>query len=92
MRNHEPPTDEAKVARSPELARAEADVERARERVAQSVLALRNEVARRTDWREWFKRHPGRYLAAAFSFGLLWGFRRRATLPDTRIQRRRPWR
>ena len=92
MRNHEPPVDDPKLERSPELARAEADVERARERVAQSVMALRNEVVRRTDWRRWFGRHPGTFLAAAFGLGLLWGFRRGAALPDTKSQRRRSWR
>ena len=90
MRNHEPPVDDAKLERSPELERAEADVQRARERVAQSVMALRNEVVRRTDWREWFRRHPGTFLAGAFGLGLLWGLRRGAVLPDT--NRRRSWR
>lgn len=88
MRNHEPPVGEDKLVRSPELAQAEADVERARERVAQSVLALRNEVVRRTDWRGWLSRHPATFLAAAFSFGFLWGFRRGATVRDTKIRRR----
>jgi ElaB/YqjD/DUF883 family membrane-anchored ribosome-binding protein len=34
-----------------ELARAEADVERARERLSASVIALRAQVARQGDWR-----------------------------------------
>jgi hypothetical protein len=62
--------------RSPELAQAEADVERARERVTASVMALRNEVARRTDWREWVRRRPGAVLAGAFVLGFLLGRRR----------------
>ncbi|HET6282476.1 MAG TPA: hypothetical protein VFH73_16045, partial [Polyangia bacterium] len=36
--------------RSPELERAEADIERTRERVATSVMALREQVARQIDW------------------------------------------
>jgi hypothetical protein len=76
----------------PELAQAEADVERARERVAQSVMALRNEVVRRTDWREWIAKRPGAFLAGAFVLGFLWGFRRGAAGSDTKLQRRRSWR
>ena len=34
-----------------EVARAEAALERSRERVERSVSALRNAIARRTDWR-----------------------------------------
>jgi hypothetical protein len=55
---------------------AEAEVERARERVAHSVMALRDEVVRRADWREWIRRRPGTFLAAAFTLGFLWGHRR----------------
>jgi hypothetical protein len=82
-----------KAGRSPELARAEADVERARERVAQSVMALRDEVARRTDWRQWIRRRPTAFLAAAFLAGFFLGRRNqggRASNPKTR--RTRSWR
>lgn len=52
---------------SDELARAEADVERARARVAFSVLALRREVSRQSDWRLWLARHPLAVLAGALA-------------------------
>jgi hypothetical protein len=58
------------------LARAESDVERARERVASSMLALRDEVARKTDWRSWVRRQPAPFLGAALALGFLLGYRR----------------
>jgi molecular chaperone GrpE (heat shock protein) len=45
----EHPTPEA--ALSERLARAEAEVEQARDRLSSSVLALREELARQPDWR-----------------------------------------
>ena len=59
-----------------ELARAESDVERARERVASSMLALRDEVARKTDWRSWVRRQPAPFLGAAVALGFWLGYRR----------------
>jgi hypothetical protein len=73
-RNHEP-VDEAAASRSPELARAEAEIARTREEVSRSVVALRRAVVNRTDWREWVRRNPGLYMAAAFALGLIWGLR-----------------
>lgn len=58
------------------LARAESDVERARERVASSMLALRDEVVRKTDWRSWVRRQPAPFLAAAVALGFWLGYRR----------------
>ena len=58
-----------------ELARAEAEVARSRDRVAQSVMALRQEVARRTDWRAWFARRPAAFLAGGLLFGVWLGYR-----------------
>lgn len=58
------------------LARAESDVERARERVASSMLALRDEVARKTDWRSWVRRQPAPFLGAALALGFWLGYRR----------------
>jgi hypothetical protein len=58
------------------LARAESDVERARERVASSMLALRDEVVRKTDWRSWFRRQPAPFLGAAVALGFWLGYRR----------------
>ena len=63
------------IARSPELVRAERDIALARERVSQSVLALRDAVAKQTDWREWVRRYPGLLMAGAFTLGLLLGRR-----------------
>jgi hypothetical protein len=59
-----------------ELANAEAEVERTRERVALSVVALRDEVVRQTNWRNWFARRPAAFLGAAFVAGFWLGNRR----------------
>jgi hypothetical protein len=61
---------------SDELARAESDVERARERVSQSMMALRQEVARQIDWRSWVQRRPALFVGGAFALGLWLGTRR----------------
>jgi hypothetical protein len=58
------------------LARAESDVERARERVTSSMLALRDEVVRKTDWRRWVRRQPAAFLGAAVALGFWLGYRR----------------
>lgn len=58
-----------------EVARAEAALERSRERVERSVSALREAFARRTDWRSWVARRPGVFLGAAMVLGFVWGFR-----------------
>jgi hypothetical protein len=63
------------VTRSPELIEAEQEIARTRERVSQSVLALRQAVARKTDWREWFRRHPVLFVGGAFALGVIWGRR-----------------
>jgi hypothetical protein len=60
-----------------EVARAEAALERSRERVERSVTALRAAVARRTDWRAWVARRPGAFVGAALLLGFMWGFRHR---------------
>lgn len=60
-----------------ELAQAEAEVERARERVASSVAALRDEVARQADWRRWLSRHPLACLGGALAVGFWLGVRGR---------------
>lgn len=59
-----------------EVARAEAAVERSRERLERLVGALRAAVARRTDWRGWIARRPGVFLGAAVVVGFIWGYRR----------------
>ena len=63
------------IVRTPELLQAERDIAVARERVSQSVMALRDAVAKRTDWREWVRRHPNWFMAGAFALGVLWGRR-----------------
>jgi hypothetical protein len=68
--------DEGKTQPFNEVARAEAAVERSRERVERSVSALRDEIARRTDWRGWVAQRPGIFLGAAVLLGFLWGYRR----------------
>jgi hypothetical protein len=61
-----------------DLARAEADVVRARERVASSVVALRNGLARQHPWRRWLADHPLAALGGALAFGYWLGCRRRS--------------
>jgi hypothetical protein len=63
----------SKAALSEQVARAEADVEQARERVSSSVLALRDELARQSDWRRWLVRHPLASLGGALALGFVIG-------------------
>ena len=58
------------------LAQAESNVERARERVESSLLALRDEVTRRTDWRRWVRRRPAAFVGGALALGFVLGYRR----------------
>ena len=66
--------------RDPDVARVEAEIARTRARVASSMLALRREVVRRADWREWVRRRPIPFIAGAFVVGLFLGRRPR---PDS---------
>lgn len=50
-----------------------AEIERARAQIASSALALRQEVAARTDWREWVRRSPVLWVAGAVLLGFLFG-------------------
>ena len=72
-------------SRPSEVVQAEREIEHARARVSQSVMALREAVARRTDWREWVRERPTLFVVGAFTLGVLWGLRaaRRAG-PSTR--------
>jgi hypothetical protein len=72
----EPDDHEGKTHPFTEVARAEAAVERSRERVERSVMALRDAIARRTDWRGWMAQRPAVFLGAAVMLGFLWGYRR----------------
>jgi hypothetical protein len=76
--------DEGRTQPFNEVARAEAAIERSRERVERSVTALRNEIARRTDWRGWVSRHPTMFLGAAVLLGFVWGYRSRGGRGSTR--------
>lgn len=76
--------DRGDVTRDPEIARAEAEIARTREEVAQSVSALQVEISRTLDWREWVGRRPILAVALAFGAGALLGgwharFHRRST-------------
>lgn len=53
-----------------------ADLERARSQVVNSALAIRQEVALRTDWRAWVRQRPALCLAGAALIGFLIGSRR----------------
>ncbi|MGD0835467.1 MAG: hypothetical protein ABSB49_02355 [Polyangia bacterium] len=57
----------------PEIVRAEAEIERARESVAESLSALQREISRTLDWRGWIRRRPIIAVAAAFAVGALLG-------------------
>jgi hypothetical protein len=74
--------DDDTSVRDPEIVRAEAEIARTRESVADSVLALQKEISRTLDWREWIRQRPVLAVALAFGAGALlggWrpGFRRR---------------
>ncbi|HSP81762.1 MAG TPA: DUF3618 domain-containing protein [Myxococcaceae bacterium] len=60
---------------TPEQLRAE--IARTRAELVQSVTVLREEVAWRTDWRQWVQRRPLACVGAAFFLGFLLGNRRR---------------
>jgi ElaB/YqjD/DUF883 family membrane-anchored ribosome-binding protein len=56
---------------TPEQLRAE--IARTRAELVHSVTELREEVARRVDWREWVRERPLTCLGAAFFIGFLIG-------------------
>lgn len=72
----QPDAEEGRTQPFNEVARAEAAVERSRERVERSVSALRAAMARRTDWRNWIARRPAVFIGAAMLVGFIWGYRR----------------
>ncbi len=63
------------AARSPQQIRAE--IQRAREQIASSMMALKEEVQARTDWRGYVRKNPVPFFAGAFALGFLLAFRRR---------------
>ncbi len=73
---------------SDELAEIEAELERARERVAVSIRALGDEVTRRTDWRAFARLHPTLVLTTAVVLGFLLGHGPHSTQPTRPAPRR----
>ena len=65
--------NDATSVRDPEIVRAEAEIARTRETVAESVLALQKEISRTLDWREWVRQRPVLAVALAFGAGALLG-------------------
>jgi hypothetical protein len=65
--------DDDTSVRDPEIVRAEAEIARTRETVAESVLALQKEISRTLDWREWVRQRPVLAVALAFGAGALLG-------------------
>jgi len=59
--------------RDPQRIRAE--IEQTRAEIAESMLALRDEIARRTDWRAFVRRRPLVAVGVAFYVGYLLGKR-----------------
>lgn len=53
------------------------DIERTREQITESALALRQEMAARADWREWVRARPWLFITGLLALGFLWGSRRR---------------
>lgn len=59
----------------PDAAKVREEIERAREQVVSSARALRQQVAMRTDWREWVRRQPYLCVAGALAMGIVIGRR-----------------
>ena len=70
----------AAAARDPEAIRA--GIEEARAEIAASMLALREEVDERLDWRQHVRRNPWAAIGVAFALG--WVLGRRSTRNEER--------
>jgi len=74
MTSLDPPWDGAPVApRAKEVEEVEAELERARDRLASSLRTLGEEVVRRGDWRAWVRTSPFLVLSGALVFGFVVG-------------------
>jgi hypothetical protein len=70
------PTDVHQKVTQPTPQEVRREIERAREQLAQSAVALREEMAYRTDWRAWVQRRPLLLVTGAFAVGLMLGIRK----------------
>lgn len=68
------------AARDPAVIRA--GIEEARAEIAASMIALRQEVDHRLDWRQHVRRHPWVVLGLAFAVG--WAIGRRSSRHEER--------
>ena len=59
-----------------EAAQVREEIERAREQLVQSALALKEGMAATVDWRGWVRERPWAFVAGAVGVGILWGLRR----------------
>ena len=59
-----------------DVARAMAELARARDKFSLSLSALERGLVRNLDWREWVRRKPGTAVALAFGLGIFLGRRR----------------
>jgi hypothetical protein len=74
MTSLDPPWSGAPVApRAKEVEEVEAELERARDRLASSLRTLGEEVVRRGDWRVWVRTNPFLVLSGALALGFLVG-------------------
>jgi ElaB/YqjD/DUF883 family membrane-anchored ribosome-binding protein len=59
-----------------EASQVRVEIERAREELSRSALALKDEMAATVDWRGWVQEHPWTFVLGAVGVGLVLGSRR----------------
>lgn len=64
------PADENGHSRDIALREMEAEIARTRERLVDSIAALKYEITTLSDWRSWIRRRPLPFLGGAFLLGL----------------------
>ena len=62
-------------ARVRDPAAIQADIARAREEIARSVLMLRDRMSEARDWRQWVRKRPALWLGPVFGLGAWLGWR-----------------